>query len=179
MNGSNRGEMARRLDEVYRRHADDAFRLAYAITGDLHEAHDIQQEAFVRVWSRFGDLKTEEWFTSYLLKTVVNTARSRYRRENTQRKLMERLERTQHDLSTCLPDIEASDRLISMLKTLPARQRAVAFLRYYLDLSEEETARVLETSPGAVKSLINRALKSLRIVVGTEVEMEGARSGRT
>ena len=57
-----RGELGRvseagRLGELYRRHAGDAARLAYLITGDRALADDLVQDAFVRLYGRFRDLR--------------------------------------------------------------------------------------------------------------------------
>jgi hypothetical protein len=61
------------------------------------------------------------------------------------------------------------------VRTLPARQRAVLVLRYYEDLTEVETARVLGVSVGTVKSQCARALSTLRERLATEgIEPAGA-----
>ena len=61
-------------------------------------------------------------------------------------------------------DVEARTDLWTALARLPKRQRAVVVLRYYEDLSEAETARVMGISVGTVKSTTSRALARLREV---------------
>src|SRR5438045_537015 len=68
-----------RLDELYRRHAPDAARLAYLITGDRPLAEDLVQDAFVRMFGRFRDLRNPDAFEPYLRRMVVNLARSHFR----------------------------------------------------------------------------------------------------
>jgi len=58
--------------------------------------------------------------------------------------------------------VDERDAMWSALATLPPRQRAVLVLRYYEDLSEAEIARVLDVTPGTVKSQAAKALASLR-----------------
>ena len=67
---------AGRLGELYRRHAGDAARLAYLITGDRALAEDLAHEAFVRLIGRFRDLRNPESFEFYLRRTVANLARA-------------------------------------------------------------------------------------------------------
>jgi RNA polymerase sigma factor (sigma-70 family) len=68
-----------------------------------------------------------------------------------------------------LPEYDVADRMavLALLAELPARRRAVLVLRYFLDLSVEETAEALGCSPGTVKSQTARALDSLRNRLGT------------
>jgi len=61
-----------------------------------------------------------------------------------------------------MPDVEGREEMWAALQRLPHRQRAVIVLRYYEDLSERQAADVLGCSVGAVKSLTNRAVESLR-----------------
>ena len=63
-------------------------------------------------------------------------------------------------------DLVLHDALWSALSRLPRRQRAAVVLRYYEDLSEAETARVLGVSVGTVKSTTSRALARLRTTAG-------------
>src|SRR5437588_487857 len=74
-----------RLGELYARHAPDAARLAYLLTGDRALAEDLVQEAFVRMFGRFRDLRNPEAFGAYLRKTVVNLSRSHFRRLKVER----------------------------------------------------------------------------------------------
>jgi len=70
---------------------------------------------------------------------------------------------------------DVTDRLtlLAQLAELPPRRRAVIVLRYFCDLSIEDTAEILECSPGTVKSQTARALETLRIkLVGLAVSEE-------
>ena len=79
-----------RLGELYERHAPDAVRLAYLITGDRSLAEDLVQEAFVRMFGRFRDLRSADAFPWYLRRTVVNLANSHFRHQKVARSYVER-----------------------------------------------------------------------------------------
>jgi DNA-directed RNA polymerase specialized sigma24 family protein len=68
-----------RLELLYRAHAPAAVRLAYFLTGDVETAHDIVQDAFVRIAGRFADLRRIDNFEAYLGRTVVNLSRNHFR----------------------------------------------------------------------------------------------------
>jgi len=60
-------------------------------------------------------------------------------------------------------DVNSRLALLAALERLTARERAVVVLRYFEDVTEAETARVLDLKVGTVKSLHHRALKKLRV----------------
>ena len=78
------------LADLYARHADGALRLSYLLTGDGALAEDLVQDAFVRVAGRLLHLRDPGGFHAYLRKTIVNLARSHYRRRAVERRYLER-----------------------------------------------------------------------------------------
>lgn len=153
------GGIDQRLGDLYAAHAPGVRRMAYLITGDANVAEDLLQEAFVRVGARFLTLRDPEGAAGYLYRTVMNLARDHGRRLNRDRELSRRVA----SASSVPPDdAETTEELWSALMKLPIRHRAVLFFRYYMDLSEAQTADVLGCSVSAVKSLNHRASESLR-----------------
>ncbi|MFG3299991.1 sigma-70 family RNA polymerase sigma factor [Micromonospora chersina] len=67
------------------------------------------------------------------------------------------------------------EHLLDLLSQLPPRRRAVIVLRFWCDLSVEETARVLDISTGTVKSQAARGLESLRLLA--TLDPAGIRAG--
>lgn len=155
------------LEELYDLHIDEAVRLGYLLTGDEQIAQDLAHEGFVRVLTRFADLRRKDSFPAYLRRTIVNLARDRYRRGVLQRRYEYTKVRT--DIPSDQPDIGLRDGLWRALQLLPPRQKAAVVLRYYEDLSEAQVGEVMDCSAGAVKSLVARGMEKLREVVG---EME-------
>src|SRR5688500_9280891 len=79
-----------RRETLYARHAPDAARLAYLLTGDRALAEDIVQDAFVKMFGRFRDLRHPDAFGAYLRKTVVNLTRSYFRRRGLEHTFLEK-----------------------------------------------------------------------------------------
>jgi RNA polymerase sigma factor (sigma-70 family) len=146
------------FEELYAIHSPDALRVAYLLLSDSFQAEDVVQEAAIRVLGRFGDLRKPEAFRAYFLRTVVNLAKNRFRRRALERRRGISVNWTP---SVYLPP-DRDDDLLHALKKIPPRQRAAVVLRYCEDLSEQQTAEVLQTSTKAVKSLVARGLASLR-----------------
>lgn len=149
-----------RLGELYSAHAPAAARLAYLLTGDRAVAEDLVQEAFVRMFGRFRDLRSPEAFPAYLRTTVVNLARSHFRRKRVERAYLEREGREVS--SGPEPGPGGEQEMWDALRRLTPRQRAAIVLRYYEDLTETQTADVLRCPVGTVKSLVSRGIDRLR-----------------
>lgn len=135
-------------------------RTAYLLAGDWATAEDLLQTALTKTylaWKRLGEIEAVEPYTRRVL---VNTATSWWRRRWHGERPTEFLpERTAPDRLDQQLD---HDLLWKHVKALPARQRAVLVLRFYEDMSEAQTAAMLNISPGTVKSQTSRALGTLR-----------------
>lgn len=146
------------FDDLYVRHASAAMKLALVLTGNRNAAEDLVQEAFVRLLGRFRDRRHPDAFDKYLRATIVNLARTRWRRDN---------RRPPSALHTAVvsdhaPSVALSEVLWQRVTQLPPRQRAAVFLRYYEDRPLREIAECLGCSLAAAKSLLRNALLHLR-----------------
>jgi RNA polymerase sigma-70 factor (sigma-E family) len=138
-------------------------RLAYALSGDAGHAEDIAQAAFARAYAAWGRVSRAGDPDAYVRRIVINENRKRFRKH-----------RVPEDLHADLAGTELPGRpgqqqgpeerqaLLDALGRLGPRQRAVIVLRYWLDLSEAETAVALNCSVGTVKSQASRGLATLR-----------------
>lgn len=151
-----------RLDGLYRAHAADALRLAFVLTGRREAAEDITQDAFVRMGRKIFGLKDLDHERAYLFRTVINLSRSRGRKLQRERAAVAKLKPQSPS------EIPGPDDTWTRLLMLPPRQRAALFFRYYLDQSETTSAEALNCSTSALKSLVNRGLKTLREAQGDE-----------
>jgi RNA polymerase sigma-70 factor (sigma-E family) len=161
-----RGFTAGRLEELYERHAQAAVRLGYLLTGDRELARDLVQDAFVKLARRLVHIRQPASFEWYLRRTMVNLAISNARRVKAERARVERVARMS-PMASSLGEhtVEAREDLRRALLRLPERQRAAVVLRFYEDLSVEQTAEVMGCPTGTVKSLVSRAMDALRLEV--------------
>ncbi|MEH1127893.1 SigE family RNA polymerase sigma factor [Micromonospora sp. CPCC 206061] len=139
---------------MYRTHYDGMIRLAYVITDSMATAEDIVQEAFVELYRRWPTVRDPE---SWLHTVVVNRSRSWWRRLVVARRHVARGSPPESSPST-----EDGAAVRQALLALNRRQRAAVFFRFYLDLPEVAIAEALGCRPGTVKSLLHRALATLR-----------------
>lgn len=143
------------LAQLHQRYYPELVRLAFALTGDWSLAEELGQEAFVRAWRSWGTIRRKQSAPAYLRATVINLART---------SLRQRLREIRAWREVAIPrQAEAvSPDVLQALARLPQRKRACVVLRYYLDLSEADTAAALGISVGTVKSQTARALQRLR-----------------
>jgi RNA polymerase sigma-70 factor (sigma-E family) len=151
-----------RMTTLYQLHAPRAGRLAYLLTGDADLAEDLTQEAFVRLIGRFGRIRDEAAIDAYLRRSVVNLARKHWRKRGTERAYLRGEGPTLVTAASASPDLALQDELWDALSKLPYRQRAAIVLRFYEDLTERQTARVLGCAVGTVKSSVSRGLRQLK-----------------
>ena len=148
------------LEDLYVRHTPAAVRLAFLITGDADLAQDIAHDAFLRSVGRFRHLRQPEAFEAYLRRAVVNTCTSHFRHRKVEAAYLRGQAR--HPARVDEPDHGRRDELRTALWALPARQRAAVVLRYYADLSEQQAGESLGCSAAAVRSMVARAMETLR-----------------
>jgi RNA polymerase sigma-70 factor (sigma-E family) len=172
-------DAAASVTALYAEHALGLVRLAVVMTGDRAAAEDIVQDAFLglyRRWDRLSDLTAPP---AYLRVSVVNGCRTALRRRS-RFSLWPGLG-AGDSLDEVAPaaglaeSAEASVLLseeqravAAALRKLPQRQREAVVLRYYLDLSEEETAQVMGVARGTVKSATHRALAAVGRILREE-----------
>lgn len=157
-------EMEEEFREFVAARSAALLRTAYLLAGDWATAEDLLQTALTKTylaWKRLGEIEAVE---PYARRVLVNTATSWWRRrwhgERPTEILPERAAPDQID-----EQLER-DVLWRHVKALPARQRAVLVLRFYEDMTEAQTAALLDISTGTVKSQTSRALHTLRQRLG-------------
>jgi len=145
-----------------------AFRTAYLIARGAAEAEDAAQEGFVKAWRALGRFRQGAPFRPWLLRIVANEAHNRRRSAGRRAQLALRAA-TEVPSGDAAPSPEAAllgseqrQQLLETVNALPEDQRAVISLRYFAELSEEETAEALDLPRGTVKSRTSRALERLR-----------------
>src|SRR5262245_1293131 len=134
-------------------------RTAYFMCGDLDRAQDLVQATLVSLYAAWHSAKKADNLDGYvhriLVRRFIDERRSAWSRVLLRDRLPESVE-GQGDA------VVERDAIVTALRTLPAGQRAVIVLRYYSDLTVEQTASALGCSTGNVKSQCARGLAALR-----------------
>ncbi len=160
-------------ENLVRGHQEVAFRTACLITGDASEAEDAAQEAFVKAYRALNKFRSGAPFRPWLLSIVANEARNRRKAAGRRAGLVLRVsdEPVNNTLSSPEATVVAVERRSELLRTVNTLQeadRVVISCRYFLELSEDETAAALNCARGTVKSRLSRALEKLRNLMKEE-----------
>lgn len=163
-----RGGDAAAFAALVRPHEEIAFRTAFLITRNAADAQDAAQEALVKAHRALRRFRRDATFRPWFLTIVGNEARNRVRSARRRESLLLRaaLEHDPTDGGTSSPEsaalaAEEREALLAAIERLPDEQRLAVTCRYFLDLSEVETATVLGVKPGTVKSRLSRGLERL------------------
>ena len=152
------------FDDFVATRSNRLLRTAYLLTHDRALAEDLVQTSLAKAWFSWGRIEGRP--EAYVRRIMVNTYSSWWRRRwNGEEATADLPERGAGQGFRPGEDVRVDDRtdLWRALARLPRRQRAVVVLRFYEDLSEAETAEIMQCSMGTVKSQASRALARLRV----------------
>jgi RNA polymerase sigma-70 factor (sigma-E family) len=141
---------------------DQLRRTAYLLCQDWHAADDVLQTTLTRLYLNWRRVRAADNSDAYVHTMLVRVFLAERRRGWVRRVALVAEPpdaAIEHDHTQRLTVEQA-------LRRLPAGQRAALVLRFYCDLSVEQTAEILGCAPGTVKSKTTRALTSLRRVLG-------------
>lgn len=138
----------------------DVLRLAAAMAGPV-EADDVAQQAWLRAWTSYEDLRSARNLRGWLLTITARCAMDSHRK------------RSRAPIPTAvLPEVpqrpapqdfdEPDPELWKAVRALPERQRTAIGLRYVVDLDHPAIARALDTTPAATRRLVSDGLATLR-----------------
>ena len=159
------------------RQADQAFRswvlasrgklrrAAFLLSGDWFLADDLVQDALIRIYGAWPRLERSGDVSAYARRVLLNLyldhRRRPWRRERPTDQMPDRAAQASET-------VDNRDKLLAALLKVPPRQRAVLVLRFWEDLSIEQTARTLGTSTGNVKSQTSRGVSNLRAALAEQ-----------
>lgn len=160
------------FEEFYRGTRHRVVTVLYALGGDLAEAQDAAQEAYVRAWQRWATISgyadAEAWVRTVGYRLLVNRWRkirnglSAYRRHG--------------PAPAAGPPSENTVALVAALRRLPAEQREVIVLHHLADLSVADIAAQLGAPTGTVKARLARGRKALAVLLDTTLPEEVSRA---
>ncbi|WP_182885414.1 RNA polymerase sigma factor [Microbispora sp. H10885] len=147
-----------------------------SLLGAGDEAEDVVQEAFVKAFRHLRSFRRDASFRPWFLQIVANVTHDLTRSRGRRSDLAVRLGREREpygpdgadDPESAAMGADGRSRLYEAVRRLPDGEREAVVCRYFLQLSEAETAEVLGVRLGTVKSRTFRALRRLREEVGRE-----------
>jgi RNA polymerase sigma factor (sigma-70 family) len=159
---SERVEVGGRFDEFFEDEHERLFKALYFVTGNRHDAEELMQDAFMRLWERWDSIGRIGDPTGYLYRVALNGFRMRRRRAATAlRKLAPVAEARDVFL-----DAEMRADVRQLLLGLTPRQRAALLLVDLLGYPSEQAARILRVRPSTVRALATQGRHALRATEG-------------
>jgi RNA polymerase sigma factor (sigma-70 family) len=165
-------------EQIVDRHSDRVYRLALRLTGNRHDAEDLTQEVFVRVF-RSLDTYQPGTFEGWIHRITTNLFLDHARRKQRIRfdaLSDDRAERLHSELpapETAYADQTFDDDVERALATLPPEFRAAVVLCDVEGLSYDEIAQILDAKLGTVRSRIHRGRAMLRTALAHRAPAEG------
>ncbi|MEU2660946.1 SigE family RNA polymerase sigma factor [Micromonospora sp. DT46] len=148
-------------------------RTAYLLCRDWHTADDLVSITLGKLYRAWTRVRAAENVDAYvrqvLMRAWLDERRRPWRRERSTDEVPD------DAAPDTEPDLADRELLLDLLGKLPERRRAVLVLRYYCDLSVEETAQILGITTGTVKSQAARALESLRLLAADQPALSTGR----
>ncbi|MFC7489463.1 MULTISPECIES: RNA polymerase sigma factor [unclassified Knoellia] len=154
---------------LFRAHAQGLVRLACVLLEDREAAEDAVQEAYVSLYRHWNGLRDHGASHAYLRAAVLNRCRSGQGQLIRARRVRGRLASVdwlEPSSETRAVEHDDARRLAAAVRSLPTRQREVVVCRYYLELTEAETAALLDIGLGSVKRHAYRGLARLQNLLG-------------
>ena len=153
------------FEELVRSTHRRVYTLAFRVVGDRHEAEDVAQEAYLRMYRGLPGFRGDSSFDTWLYRITANAAASHLRRRGRFGDVLDDPEDVVQVPDEASPDPVDRDEIQRALFALPVAQRAVLVMRDAYGFSIAEIAEDLGLSEGAVKVRIHRARRRLKELV--------------
>ncbi|GAA0470206.1 MULTISPECIES: SigE family RNA polymerase sigma factor [Streptomyces] len=138
-------------------------RAARSLSANPNDAEDLLQTALAKTFVAWERIEDHRALDGYVRRALVNTRTSQWRKRKIEEYACDELPEPVLVPSSDPAELQVlRDAMWRAVLRLPDRQRAMVVLRYYEDLSEAQTAEVMDVSVGTVKSAVSRALAKLR-----------------
>ncbi len=162
------------LAQLYRDTGAAVYGFALSLLGNVHEAEDVQQDVFIRIWQTAGSYKAQGKPLAWIFTITRNLALMRLRDQK------RTVSMTEEDWQSVFADriqMDSEDRIIlkSLIETLKQEEQNIVMLHAVAQLKHREIAQILELPLSTVLSKYNRAMKKLK---KTLEEADSTKGGR-
>jgi RNA polymerase sigma-70 factor, ECF subfamily len=159
--------LADSFEQVVRQWETQVLRTGYRILGNWADAEDVEQEVFLRLYRHGTDFQNEAALRGWLYRVAVNLCLDRTRSSKRWEELPE-LIAVDVSAEAAIISEQRKRTLMAALGSLPPRERAAVVLREIEGLSTAETAAILGSSEGTVRSQVAKAVGRLRSILSQE-----------
>lgn len=160
--------------EIVELFKDKVYQISYRLTGNVHEAQDIAQEAFLRAYTNIDRYDIDRKFSTWLFRITTNVAIDRLRKKKPDFYLQDEVKgmsgmtlESQFSTDEELPEDQVITREMQNwvqdeINKLPVKYRTAIILKYIEDLSINEISEILDMPASTVKTRIHRGREALR-----------------
>ena len=146
------------FDVFFEEEREHVFRALYFVAGNRHDAEELTQEAFLKLWERWGEIDRINDPTAYLFRVALNGFRLRRRRAAVAVRKLVPVAEPRDDFA----EVEVREDVRRLLEMVTPRQRAALLLVDLLGYSSEQAADILRVRPSTVRSLATQGRQTLR-----------------
>lgn len=152
------------LEDIYQRHVDMLYRVAYSFMKNGADAEDMVQETFLRLMRSGTVFESAQHEKAWLIVTVSNLCKSALRSPWRRREDLDTLSEQ--------PTTEdaAPDETLQAVLALPDDYKLPVYLYYYEGYPTADIARMLKVAPATIRSRLNRARKKLKLTLGGDLQ---------
>jgi len=151
---------ARAFEALYRLHVDKVYGLCLRMTGNVSEAEDCTQEAFIQAWNKMMKFRGDSAFSTWLHRIAVNTVLGRIRKSKREQDRVQAVNDV-YTTRVATGDTGELRDLAEAVDRLPERARHVFVLHAVYGYSHDEAAAMLGIAAGTSKAQLHRARRLL------------------
>ena len=159
---------AKAFESLYRLHVDKVYGLCLRMTGNVAEAEDCTQEAFIQAWNKLDKFRGDSAFGTWMHRIAVNAVLGRMRKSKRERDRIQLATEEVLSPASINDDGELSD-LSDAVNRLPEGARHVFVLYGVYGYSHEEAGNMLGIAAGTSKAQLHRA----RRLLAQQLKQEG------
>ena len=148
------------FEKLYRMHVDKIYGLCLRMTGNVAEAEDCAQDAFIQAWNKLDKFRGDSAFATWLHRIAVNSVLGRMRKSKREQDRIQAVSDTLDSPVTAADTGELRD-LAAAVDRLPEGARHVFVLYAVYGYSHEEASNMLGIAPGTSKAQLHRARRLL------------------
>lgn len=148
------------FESLYRMHVDKVYGLCLRMTGNVSEAEDCTQDAFIQAWNKIGMFRGDSAFATWLHRIAVNTVLGRFRSSKREQDRIQAVSDTE-TTSFVADDTGELRDLSDAINRLPSGARHVFLLHAVYGYSHDETGSMLGIATGTSKAQYHRARRLL------------------